>query len=180
MKFVKILVITLLFFCILFLYFINDANKHLGGIIFDAFWINFLTVLYFLLIHLTYKISLPDKYYQLCKFEKSGILFRIIGVRYFKLLLVKNPFPVFTRRVVLKGHSEADLLKVEREMREIETVHFLALVSTFLIVIPFGWLRDTRFFYLITIFNIIENFYPILVQRYNRNRINKMINILPD
>jgi hypothetical protein len=180
MRFAKIFLITLVFICVLFLYLNNNVNKNLLGIIFDAFWINFLTVLYFLLINLTSNISLPEKYFQIRKFEKSGNLFRFIGVKNFKVLLTKNPFPIFTARIDLKGHSTESLHNLERKMRNIEAVHFFAFISTFIIMIPFGLFRDSRFFYFLLLFNSIENLYPILVQRYNRNRINKIVSIYRD
>ena len=60
-------------------------------------------------------------------------------------------------------------------MRNAETVHFLGFISTFIIMIPFGCFKDSRYFYYMIVFNTIENFYPVLVQRYNRNRIYKIV-----
>jgi hypothetical protein len=141
----------------------------------DSFWINFITVLFFLLIQLASNISLPDKFYEIREFEKSGHLYRITGAKVFKYLLTKNPFPTFTARIFLKDYSIAGLYKLEKEMRNAETVHFLGFISTFIIMIPFGCFKDSRYFYYMIAFNTIENFYPVLVQRYNRNRIYKIV-----
>jgi hypothetical protein len=175
MRSLKIILVSFVFIFILILYFNNTANKNLGGIILDAFWINFLTVLYFLLIQRISNFSLPDKFHLIRKFEKSGTLYRLIGVKHFKFLLTKNPFPIFTARISPKSYSTAGLHKLGKEMRNIEAIHLFAFLATFFIMIPFGWFRDSRFFYFIIAFNLIENLYPVLVQRYNRNRISNIV-----
>lgn len=175
MKYLKFILILFVFICILILYFNNTANKTLIGIVFDSFWINFLTVLFFLLIHQISGFSLPEKFYSIREFEKSGILYRTIGVKIFKFLLVKNPFPTFTAKISLKNYSTSSLFMLEKEMRNAETIHFLGFILTLIIMILFGCFRDLRFFYYMFIFNTINNLYPVFIQRYNRNRINKIV-----
>lgn len=176
MRYLKITVLSSAFFLILILYFINDSNKSLVGVIFDSFWINFLTVLYILLIHHSINIRLPEKYYAIKEYERSGKFYGLSGVRVFKVLLTKNLLPVFTAKISIKSHSILALQKLEKEMRDIETVHFLGFLSTSILMLPFGCYRDYRFFYFMIAFNIIENLYPVFVQRFNRNRINNIIN----
>lgn len=61
-------------------------------------------------------------------------------------------------------------------MRVAEKVHMESFLTTFIVMLLFGFIRDYRFFYFMAIFNIVINFYPVLVQRYNRTRIYKIQN----
>jgi hypothetical protein len=99
----------------------------------------------------------------------------MIGVKIFKFLLIKNPFPTFTTKISLKNYSTSGLFMLEKEMRNAETIHFLGFILALIIMILFGCFRDSRFFYYFLIFNTINNLYPVFVQRYNRNRIYKII-----
>jgi hypothetical protein len=75
----------------------NDANKTLGGIIFDAFGTNCLTALYFLFLLYACKTTLPDKFHKIRECEKSG-----------------------------------KLCKLEKQMRNAETIHFQAFLTLWL------------------------------------------------
>jgi hypothetical protein len=176
MKYLKMILLSTGFILIITLYFNNNANKTLLGIILDSFWLTWLAVFYILLLHLTCEISLPERFHAICKIEKSGKIYRYLGVKNFKDLLTKNPFPTFTAKISLRDFSTAGLHKLEKDMRNAEAIHFLGFLTSLLIMILFGFFRDFRFFYFMIIFTIIINLYPVLVQRYNRNRIHKILN----
>jgi hypothetical protein len=175
MKYLKFLIISLVYVFILILYLINDGNKTLLGIIFDSFGINCLTALYFLFLLNACKTTLPNKFHKIREFEKSSKLYKLIGVRAFKFLLAKNPLPTFTGNFSTKGHSVEGLYKLEKLMRNAETLHFQAFLTNLIVMLPFTFFRDTRFLYFMIAFNIIVNLYPVLVQIYNRNRIDKIL-----
>ena len=176
MRYLKFLLISLIYFFILYLYLINDSNKHLLGIIFDSFGINCFTALYFLFLFFACKTTLNDKFFKHHKIEKSGTLYKLLGVRVFKNILAKNPSATFTGKLSLKSYSIKGLNQLENDMRVAETIHFQALLTGVIITIPFGYFRNSRFYYFMIIFNILVNFYPVLVQRYNRNRIFTILN----
>lgn len=176
MKYLKSLFITTIYIYVLILYFVNDSNKNLIGVIFDSFGISCFAALYFLFLHFTLKTLLPDKFFEIRRFERLGKLYKVIGVGIFKFLLQKNLLPPLTGKFTLKKHSFESLIYLEKQMRSAETIHFLAFLTTIIIMIPFGLYRDVRFFYFIIVFNTIVNLYPTLVQRYNRNRIHKILN----
>lgn len=175
MKYLKFLSISLIYVFVLILYLVNDANHTLIGIIFDSFGISCFSALYFLLLLIVCKISLPEKIYKIHEFEKSGKFYQLTGVRAFKTILAKYPFPTFTGKFELKGYSMESVGRLEKQLIYSETIHFLAFITTFIVILPFGYFRDYRFYYYMTLFNIIVNLYPALVQRYNRNRINRIL-----
>ncbi|MBV6429883.1 MAG: hypothetical protein KIPDCIKN_04481 [Haliscomenobacter sp.] len=177
MKYIKFLFLSGIYILILILYLNNSANRFLIGIINDSLWINCLTVIYFLFLHYTLKTSLlPDKYYEIHEFEKSGTLYRLIGVKVFKIILTKSPLPTFTAKLNIKEYSFEGIKILEKKMRVAEKVHMESFLTTFIVMLLFGFIRDYRFFYFMAIFNIVINFYPVLVQRYNRTRIYKIQN----
>ena len=175
MKFLKFLIISSIYVFILTRYLVNDGNNDLWGIIFDSFGINCLSAVYFLFLLIACKTTLPDGFHRIRGFEKSGRLYRIAGVKAFKFLLAKNPLPSFTGKFSIKCHSIECLYKLEKQMRNSETLHFQAFITTLILMIPFTILRDSRFLYYIPAFNILVNLYPALVQRYNRDRIDKIL-----
>jgi len=177
MIFFKIIGVTIGFIILIVLYLNNESNRTILGIIFDSFWINWLIIFYILLIHLSKKISLSDKFHAIKKFESSGILYSIIGVKYYKYLLEKNPLPTLTAKLFLKNKSRNSLIKLENEMRTAEAVHIIAFILSLIIMILFSYLRDIRFIYFMIIFNILLNLYPFFVQRYNRNRIHRILKL---
>ena len=177
MKYLKFLLISFIYVFILVLYLNNSANKTLTGVIFDSFGINCLTAIYFLFLLSACKTTLPDKFHKIRDFEKSGKLYKLMGVRIFKIILAKNPIPTFTGNLKLRSFSAEGLYKLEKLMRGAETIHFQAFITMFIVMIPFGFFRDSHFFYFMIFFNVIINLYPVLVQRYNRSRIYKIQNI---
>lgn len=175
MKYLKALLISIGFVFILMLYFNNELNKSITGVILDSFWINFVTILYLMFLHYIMNTSFSDKFHKIRHFEKSGKMYRMIGVKVFKYILANNPYPTFTAKLAIESFSVEGLCKLEKRMRDAEAIHFQAFVASLIVMIPFGLARDYRFFYFMTIFNIINNLYPVFVQRYNRNRINRII-----
>jgi hypothetical protein len=178
MNYLKLILISILFVIILFLYLNNESNKTILGIIFDSFWINWLVVFYVFLIHKISNVSFSDQFYKIKNYEYSGFFYQKIGVTLFKRILVKTPLPLSTAKLSLKNKSIESIRTLENQMRVAETVHFISFVISIFVIPFFGFLRDLRFIYFMMIFNIIINLYPFLVQRYNRNRINKRLDLV--
>ena len=90
MKYLKFLLISAIYIYVLNLYFTNASNKNLFGIIVDSFGISCFAALYYLFTLFVLKTRLPDKFFEIRRFEKSGKLYKLIGVKFFKILL-HNP-----------------------------------------------------------------------------------------
>jgi hypothetical protein len=177
-NYLKLILISILFVIIIFLYLNNESNKAILGIIFDSFWINWLVVFYIFLIQKINNVSFSNHFYKIRKHEYSGFFYQKIGVKLFKKILVKNPLPLSTAKLSLKNKSIESIRKLENQMRVAETIHFISFVISIFVMLFFGLLRDLRFIYFMIIFNIIINLYPFFVQRYNRNRINKRLDLV--
>lgn len=175
MKVLKVILLSFVYIFVLLLYLNNDANRHLAGIVFDSFALNGITVFFFIALHFACKIMPPNRYYRLRAFETSGKLYSLLGVPFFKMILSKNPLPTLTAKLSIENYSRDGLKELERKMRYAEAVHIQSFLLVFMVMILFSILRDSRFVLYLSVFNVITNLYPALVQRYNRNRIQKII-----
>lgn len=119
------------------------------------------------------RFYLPEKYYSAKSFEKEGRIYRLIGVRYFKRLVAKGPLAVLAS-IRFKG-KRALLDYLYKETLWGEAMH----LSMFLVISVLSLYVLFRRWYEMVVYlmvcNIILNFYPVILQRYNRFRLEKVI-----
>jgi len=156
----RLIVETNMFFSIVISFFITWA------IIFFAFMI-FQTFKYF---------RFPSNYYTKRKIE-TELFFKLIGVPIFRKLLINSFFKYLNRRVYLKGKQGDRFIIFIEETKQSETSHVISLVLTFGIQILL--IINDRFydFWMLLLFNVLFNLYPILLQRRNRFLIEKRLGI---
>ena len=121
--------------------------------------------------------SLPSTYYDIKSFEKSGRVYEQLGVSLFKKIVRRGPFTVFSPTLRFPAEKSIFALRVlEGEMRKAETSH-LAIFFMILFLVGYalfkGWLDAVAW---LLLFNILFNGYPVLLQRYNRLKIEEHIN----
>ncbi len=108
-------------------------------------------------------------------FEKSGTAYRLLGVHKFNKLLrsYRHCVILLTQKKIIKRiHWDAHTLKeYNRLNKELEILHLFGGLFA-LCLTPF---LPNSFIPLFFIANLIVNFYPILIQRYNRTRINRIL-----
>ena len=135
------------------------------------------------IIFFAFMIFQTFKYFRFpmycCKKRKleSELFFKSIGVPVFRKILINSFFRYLNRRVYLKGKKGDRFVQFMEETKQSETSHFISLVITIgiqvLLIINYR-LHD---FLMLLIFNVIFNFYPILLQRMNRFIIEKRMGI---
>ncbi len=118
----------------------------------------------------------PSTYYQIKPFEQSGRVYEQLGVSLFKKIVRRVPFTVFSPILRFPAERTVSALRtLEGEMRKAETSH---LVIFFMILLPVGyalfkgWLDAMAW---LLLFNVLFNGYPVLLQRYNRLKIEALI-----
>jgi Glycosyl-4,4'-diaponeurosporenoate acyltransferase len=123
---------------------------------------------------------LPERYYQIKSFESSGRVYERLGIRFFKRFVpngdyinrrIRHSEPVY--RVICDENS---IVKFEAGTRLAERCHIVSL----LLMLPsaayalmLGW---NNFALWILLPNIPLHLYPVLLQRYTRARIQKVLN----
>ena len=142
---------------------INDFPlPSLFGLYYNIF-INGLT--YLLGIFKVFK--LPDRYYRINGFEKQGEIYKYFGVDIIRKLLK------FSGTVLFDG-KKSSLARLQDKMLFAEKNHAICFSLNFFTM---AYLAVSGLWGLIPsvlIFNFLLNFYPIITQRYNRARIQKI------
>ncbi len=121
-------------------------------------------------------LSFPSTYYDTRPFERTGQFYERVGIRLVKKLLRRGPLKVLSPTLRFpKEKTVSALRNLENEMRKAETAHAL----TFILMLLFvgyaavnGWLDAVMWMLL---FNILINCYPIMLQRYNRIKLQELI-----
>lgn len=140
-----------------------------------AWVLNFMLMMIVLYINQTFKPKLKSTYYNSKKWEDSGKIYKWFGVDEFRKVLVwvgweklnKGSNPV---------KKNLDALKhLEYNTRQSEFGHliifFIVLLPSLFVGFHYGFMQSLW----LIILNIILNAYPIVVQRYNRPRLQKLL-----
>jgi hypothetical protein len=120
--------------------------------------------------------SLPTRYYSIKPFERTGRVYEHLGVRLFRKLVRRGPFSVFSPTLHLPRESTLSALQqLDHEMRKAEAGH----VITFMLVLVFigfalarMWIDAAAW---MMVFSVVLNVYPVMLQRYNRIRLQAVI-----
>ena len=123
-------------------------------------------------------LYLPESYYQPKSFELSGRLYKLLGIRYYKRWMVDGDYMNKLIRQFDADYqvvSRSSSRRFEEKTRSNEREHLILFLVSFPAIIYsilVGWYSYAVFLYLS---NVIVNFYPIMLQRYNRSRIYKQL-----
>lgn len=172
----KVIILCLLYILIslicylLFLQSISEKNIEIILYVFIQIW-NLMLIGFFFLQAFKY-FRLPQNYYQKIKIE-SATLYKIFGVNLFRIVLINSFFRHLNKRVYLKGKSTEYLKVFVEETKQSETSHIISMMCTLIIQIIYLNLGYLYQFYWLSIFTILLNIYPILLQRMNRHFIEK-------
>lgn len=154
---------------------IVETNMFFSTVI--LFCIAWAIIFFAFMIFQTFKyFRFPNNYYVKRKME-SELFFKSIGVPLFRKLLINSFFKYLNRRVYLKGKKGDRFIKFIEETKQSETSHFISLVITLGIQVLL--IINYRFydFWMLLLFNVLFNLYPILLQRRNRFLIEKRLGI---
>jgi hypothetical protein len=112
---------------------------------------------------------------KFANWEKEGNIYRYFGIKIFRKVIFYSPFVLMSLGIrVWSGRD--DFERVLRELNMAEGSHKLALIFTSIIVIILFFVdhRKESFYLLIGI--ILFHVYPIMLQRWNRGRLMRLIN----
>ena len=115
-----------------------------------------------------------DEYYTLRAWERSGRVFRWLGVPLFRAVVRRGPLSLSNRALPAAWHS-GDPARIERETRAAEGGHAIAFLIVLLLAIV-SLLRGApeRAAWLVAL-DIPMNLYPVLLQRDHRHRLQELI-----
>lgn len=122
---------------------------------------------------------LPESYYRIKRFESSGRLYKTLGIRFFKRFVPNGDYVNRMIRGSEAGYrvvrDERSIVRFEALTRTAEKCHLVSL----LLILPstayallLGWYGLALWLLLP---NIPLHLYPVLLQRYTRGRIQRLL-----
>ena len=123
-------------------------------------------------------LRLSESYYRIRPFEKDGRSYELLGIRWFQKLMLAPGFRSCNRDIP-RSIRNKDLAGLEREMRFAETAHvltFFLVLSMTIFVLVNGWWDGVAY---LVAWNILLNVYPVMLQRFNRQRLGRAMRLLP-
>ena len=117
----------------------------------------------------------PGHWFDIRSWERAG-LYRWLGVLPFRWVLLRSPFATLNKQIHLR--SRTGLSELQRHMREAEAGHYITFALTLALTVVFATQRDSRFFFWLTLCNVLGNVYPIWLQRFNRIRVARAVDRL--
>ena len=119
-------------------------------------------------------IPIPDGYFVIRGWESSGRFYSLLGVRLFKRLLVRGPFSGLNSKIHYSG-DRSSLKQLLGPMRDAEAAHLLVFLIVALAAGYAGVMGWWDLVVQLLSLNILLNIYPIMVQRLNRARLDRIL-----
>lgn len=142
-----------------------------------AWSLNFLLMLGVLAFTEALKSQLTSSYYNEKVWERKGKIYEQVGINFFRKLLVWAGWEKLNRKSNPIEKNIKSLTDLHYQTKKSELGHliilFIVLGFNVFVAFKFGVLRSLW----LLLLNILLNLYPILLQRYNRPRIERAINL---
>lgn len=119
---------------------------------------------------------LPNSYYSIKNPNALNKLYNLIGVEYFKILLLITFWGKEKNKKKYFNGTKSGLINFDFQTRQSEFGHFGAFVVILLVSIVLLSNGHKMAFLLTSIINVLSNFYPIILQRKHRMTIQKLTN----
>ncbi len=141
-----------------------------------AWVLNFILMMGVLFFTQTFKPTLRSSYYKVKEWEASGKIYKWLGVNLFRKILVWVGWEKLNKAANPVTNKVEALKLLEYRTRQSEFGHliifFIVLIFNIIVVFHYGFIQSLWLFFL----NLTLNVYPVLVQRYNRPRLQKIVN----
>jgi len=142
-----------------------------------AWVLNFLLMMFVFVFTDALKSQLTSSYYNEKKWERRGKIYEHLGVNFFRKLLVWTGWEKMSRKSNPVKNDTKALVHLHYQTKKSELGHliilFVVLGFNVFVAFKFGFFKSLW----LLILNVLLNLYPILLQRYNRPRIARVIKI---
>ena len=155
---------------------LNPNKFSLLAIIVSAFAFNLMITGVFAFLGFAFPTSkiLPNTYYKIRKPETIDFLYKMFGVKYFKLFLLKTFYRKEDNKKYFNG-TKAGIISFDFQTKQSEFGHLLAFLVIQLLALYLLSIGFVSIFFHTTLMNIILNFYPIILQRKHRIQIERLL-----
>lgn len=117
----------------------------------------------------------PDSYFSAKPFERDGRIYRWTGIQSFVAFLRAIGWERFWRKSIPVRHDVTSLRKYCESTRGSEAVHTTAAILTGLITLTIAYRYSFAGTGWLWAFNLLANGYPVMLQRYNRPRAERLL-----
>lgn len=142
-----------------------------------AWALNFLLMLGVVVFTETLKSPLTSSYYNEKEWERGGKIYEALGINFFRKLLVGIGWERLNKKSNPVKNNSGALMHLRDQTKKSELGHliilFIVLGFNIFVACQFGVLKSLW----LLILNVLLNLYPIFLQRYNRPRIERAINL---
>ncbi|KEQ30953.1 hypothetical protein N180_08715 [Pedobacter antarcticus 4BY] len=142
-----------------------------------AWSLNFLLMLCVVAFIEALKNQLKSSYYNQKGWERNGKIYEQIGINGFRKLLVWIGWERLNKKSNPVERNIKSLTDLHHQTKKSELGHLIILLIVLgfniFVALKFGILQSLW----LLLLNILLNLYPILLQRYNRPRIERAINL---
>lgn len=174
MKFTKILLLISILPITFFVIYIVIQFIGVQGFLF-AFNLNFILMTGIGGFIEILKAKNTSNYFNQKPWERKGKIFELLGINFFRKLLVWIGWEKLNKKSNPIEKNMKSLIHLHYQTKQSELAHLIILVVVlsfnFLVAFKFGFLKSLW----LLVLNILLNLYPILLQRYNRPRIERII-----
>jgi hypothetical protein len=122
---------------------------------------------------------LPESYYRITNPEALTSIYNLVGVKYFRMMLLGAFWGKEKNRKRYFNGTKTGIRNFDFQTRQSEFGHvaaFVAIMAISLIILAYG---HPIAFAMITLINVVANFYPIVLQRIHRIQIQRITGSLP-
>ena len=138
--------------------------------------LNFLLMIWMSIVETLLRPALKSSYFNSLPIEEEGKIYKYLGVHFFRKLLVLSGWERSRKKETPIRKSLILLEYYEYRTRASEFGHgIIAIIIAFITVyvcISYSFMETIWLIFL----NIFLNIYPMIVQRYNRPRVRRVIN----
>lgn len=140
--------------------------------------LNFTLMIWMSIVETLLIPALKSSYFICYPFEAEGKIYRYLGVDYFRKILVLSGWEKSRKKETPIRRSLILLEYYEYRTRASEFGHGIIAIIIVLITIYVGITYSFKETVWLIFLNIFLNIYPIMLQRYNRPRVLRVINKL--
>jgi len=160
---------------------LRDQPADFSDKLLDAIFVNLFVTGIFTIVYSfpVYKL-LPERYYSINNPRLLKIVGQIIQIDLFKKLLINTIWNKKQNKKYFFSGFRDGFSDLDISTRKSEFGHFVGFCVVMVLTILIGFKKDISIAVIIFIINILFNFYPFMLQRFHRFRLNELKNRFAD
>ncbi|MBR7799326.1 hypothetical protein [Undibacterium fentianense] len=143
-----------------------------------AWGLNFLLMFWISIYVETQTKELNAPYYNAQDWERNGRIYENFGIHLFRQLLVIIGWEKLNKKSNPVEKNAQALAHNLLRTKKAELGHLIIFLLVLGVSIVVAWNHGLRAALWLMIFNIVLNFYPVILQRYNRPRIERALRLI--